>query len=566
MDDVHPMRSTSRSPRRRFLLPVGLLLATAAAPASAAEAGRPFTCEASVLRGTLLTAPAIEPLVVNRGKACGTSVVGGADITRPLPFLTADVLFAATQRTGPDGRSDLQQNGAVGGVGNLGVGSLASLGLALPLDQIALPLPPIPAIDITPVATLLNTADALLNLLPPVPNTVRIDVNAALKELLKLPATDLLRVQAAVAQAGAGCVAGSPAMFGQRSVTGLSVLGNSIDVDTVGDRPIIDTQTIDPSAIDLTRVKVPLVDALLPLQGGLLGGVVTSAITQIQALVASTVAALPPIAVPIQLAQVSVKPGTRTRTATSLTQTALEVKVRALGQDVVDLVLGEAKVGTAGVDCTPPTGARAEPPEAGAPTVAAQAPLSCTSRRLVLTDVVRKDDRVTILGVADKRLVGRFVTIRFEGDGLTAGRALVASDGTFKTTAALPAERLRSSNRARYQAVLGKEKSLNLKLERRMLVERLGAEDGKVTIRGRVTRPLATPRQTITLTRRVSCKRSEVVKRFKPEADGTFSVTVAAPKGQASAVYRLGTRVRKSTTNPKLYPTFTLPRGVALAR
>ncbi len=244
------------------------------------------------------------------------------------------------------------------------------------------------------------------------------------------------------------------------------------------------------------------------------------------------------------------------------------MKVTALGQPVVDLVLGEAKVGTAGVDCAPPaapvTAPPAPAPVAPAAAVAAEASLSCTKRRLVLTDVVRRGSRVRVLGVADKRFVGRFVTIRFEGDGRTAGRALVTPDGTFKTTTALPSKRLRTSNRARYQAVLGGEKSLNLKLERRMYVDGLTAAAGKVTVRGHVTRPLGSPRQTVTLTRRVSCRRSEVVARFKPRADGRFRVTVRAPKGRTSAVYRLGTKVRKTTRNPKLFPTFTLPQGVDL--
>ncbi len=34
----------------------------------------------------------------------------------------------------------------------------------------------------------------------------------------------------------------------------------------------------------------------------------------------------------------------------------------------------------------------------------------------------------------------------------------------------------------------------------------------------------------------------------------------------SAAVYRLQTKVRKTRSNPKLYPTFTLPRGVNLAQ
>lgn len=552
--------------RLRPVPPVSLLLATVAAlaPSSAAAAGRPFTCEASVLRGTILVAPPSEPLVANRGAACANSAAGLPTLAAPLPLLKAGALTAATQRTGDADRSDLQQNFGVAVINDLRAGSLGSLGLALPLDAIVLPpSATIPPVDITPIATALNTAD-LLNAIPNLPNTLTIDVQAAVKELLKLPTADVLQIKSASALAAASCVAGKPVTAGQRTVDGVTVLGTPVDVDTFGDRPIVDTQTIDPSTIDPTKLRVPVIDALLPFSANPL---VASAITQLRARVADAVKALPPISVPITLAQVSVRPGTQMRTADSLTQTALAVRITALGQSVVDLVLGEAKVGAAGVDCAPPTAATAPASalEDGLRAVA-QAALACTTRSLVLTDVVRKGSRVTITGVADKRFVGRSVTIKFAADGSIAGRALVAPNGTFKTTAALPSKRLRASNRARYQAVLDKEKSLNLKLERRMYVDRLTAKDGRVTVAGRVTRPLGTPSQTITLTRRVSCRRSEVVTRFKPGADGRFSVTVDAPKGQNSAVYRLGTKVRKTQMNKKLFPTFTLPRGVDLAQ
>ena len=66
--------------------------------------------------------------------------------------------------------------------------------------------------------------------------------------------------------------------------------------------------------------------------------------------------------------------------------------------------------------------------------------------------------------------------------------------------------------------------------------------------------------------RRLSCGRYRVVKRFTPPASGRFRVTLAGPPSRQAAVYRLQTRVRKFTSNPKLFPTFTLPRYVDLAQ
>lgn len=544
-----------RSPTPRALLPAGVLALAALAPSHAAAAtSAPFSCEASVLRGQILTAPAIEPLVTGRGAGCQTGSAGIPNLATPIPLLNASVLAAATQSVGAADRRDLQQAIAAASVADVKVGSLGSLGLTLPLDQIPLPdaLKTV-QVDISSVTGALNPLLLVTGI--KLPTTLTVDIQAAVRELVALPAADVLSLKGATAIAGASCVNGKPATVGVRNVAGLSVLGQSVDVDTAGNAPIVDTQQIDLSKLDLTKVKVPLLD-------GLTGGLLSTVLAQVNPLIASTLKALPPIALPIDLLRVQVTPGTQTKTDTSLTQSALGVKITALGQNVVDLTVAEAKVGTLGVDCTPPKVpvVAADPPAV----VAAQAPLACTKRRLVLTDVLRKGSRVRITGVADRKLVGKFVTIKFEADGLTAGRALVKEDGTFQTTAALPSQRLRSSNKARYQAVLGKDKSLNLKLERRMYVDALTAKDGKVTVAGHVTRPLATPAQTITLTRRLNCKKSEVVARFKPKANGTFKVTVAAPKDTAATVYRLGTSVRKSATNKKLFPTFTLPQGVDL--
>jgi hypothetical protein len=120
------------------------------------------------------------------------------------------------------------------------------------------------------------------------------------------------------------------------------------------------------------------------------------------------------------------------------------------------------------------------------------------------------------------------------------------------------------ANQVRYRAEIGRERSLPLKLQRRMIVDRLTSKGGTVTISGRVVRPLTTPVSTIRLVRRASCHKVVLVKRFKPHADGTFRVTVNAPKGQAAAVYRMVTSVREKASNPRSYPTYTLPRGVAL--
>ncbi|MDQ3647665.1 MAG: hypothetical protein M3433_03605, partial [Actinomycetota bacterium] len=133
-------------------------------------------------------------------------------------------------------------------------------------------------------------------------------------------------------------------------------------------------------------------------------------------------------------------------------------------------------------------------------------------------------------------------------------------------TAPLPPERLRDTNRARYQAVLGDERSLDLKLRRRMrMTSSTQTDNGTVRIAGKVTGPLGKPLRSIEIRRRVSCTKWEVVGHVKPNPrTGFFKAFVEAPEGKDSAVYRATTKVRNNTTSAKHYETFTLPHSVKL--
>lgn len=312
---------------------------------------------------------------------------------------------------------------------------------------------------------------------------------------------------------------------------------------------------MDLTKLDATKIPLPL---------GLnttLGGLLTPLLSTVQsAVLAPLIAALPPIEVPGTLVTVKITPKTQVLTATSVLQQGPHVAVSLLGQSLVDVVLGEARVsGTDTVDCTP---AAAPVPPASAADLA----LACTSRRLVLVDVLTQGSRVKLLGAADRKLTGKTVNLRLAATGKVVATAKVAKDGSFNATAPLPPKQIRGTDKARYQASVGREKSLDLKLSRRLIVSSLTSKDGEVKISGRVTLPLAKPLASITLTRRLSCRKSEVVRRFKPNRNGTFSVTVDAPDDATAAVYRMSTVVRRTTRSTTTSPTYTLPRGVNLDR
>jgi hypothetical protein len=525
MDGRITMLDLRRARTRRL---TGALLATAAltmaatataTPASAAE----FNCDASALRGTVLSAASIEPVTANRGQAACLAADNGVGVSLP-PALSASAVFA---RTAAQGAADQRIASSTGGVADLHVHSVA-------------------------LAALDNVGNVTL------PGGSSVDLRPALRALQAR--TELLGATTAVASAGGRCSSGNPLLSGSSQLLGLTVLGQQVSADTASLNVTLDPSDLtdaDIAVLGLPAIDVPLIRAFVN------------------------------AAQDITVAQIDATIGGQTNVNGKLTRQAARVHVTSAGENVADLVLGEATTTGAGVDCAAAVDPTVAVPPIAAPPIAAPfvgltaeqqreqlelqrgqavsaATLRCTTRRLVLVDVLRQGNRVKLLGVADKRYIGQRVGIVFTATGRTVAHATVLRDGTFATTAALPPRAIRNTNRARYQAVRGGERSLRLKLARRMVVSSVTSRNGRVTIAGHITRPLGKPIQAITLQRRVSCTRYVAVKRFTPSRTGRFQVTASAPKGQTTAVYRLSTRVPKTTSNAKLYPTFTLPRAVSV--
>jgi hypothetical protein len=232
-------------------------------------------------------------------------------------------------------------------------------------------------------------------------------------------------VRAAHSEAVARCVSGVPRFSGRSAVASASVNGLELGLDRATTEVVrlIDSQSIDPSDIDIAQVLPPGAD-----------------LSAFKAVVQPILDALPNITVPVALARVKVTPNERIETGTKLTQRALHATISIAGRRLADVIVGEAAVGVGDVSCG---------------------------------------------GVADRRYVGRRVRIRSRATGRTVARPKVSRDGTFRATAPLPEARLRPTNRARYEATIGKQRSMRLKLQRRMLVTEMAARHGRVTIAGR---------------------------------------------------------------------------------
>ncbi|WP_445150323.1 hypothetical protein [Baekduia sp. Peel2402] len=530
---------------------IGSSFALAGASAQAAPA---FHCEASPLRATILGSTPIEPVVQGRDGACAT---GEAIPTVSLPsLLNASVL---TARTAYDGAA--ATGAATGGLAGVEIAPSPEI-LAMARQQVvdainALPLAPItiPGLPALPIPGL------------PQVTGVTIDLKQTLLNLIPSSIPSLLSADVLTSNASVTCQAGVPTLAGNSTITGLKVLGQDLGVDGVVSTvlPLLDSRSISLASLDVSQLAIYDQTGVTPILFTLLDPILAQ--------VRTALSAIPPIEIPAALAQVTVTPREQTIAGGTLTQRALRAFISLGGQPILDATIGEAKAGAASDACvttrTTTTTKTTTSTVAGQGSVSDQL-LACSDRKLILVDVLKQDGKVKLIGAANRDYVGKKVAIRLRRGDKVVAHAVVKKDGSFETTAPLPPAAVmashKESNTLRYRAEIGKELSLPLKLQRRLTVSTLKqSSDGKtVKITGRVIGPLTTPVSDVRVVRRVSCRKVVLVKRFKPNANGTFSVSVPAPKGQSAAVYRLATSVREKASNPRSYPTFTLPRGVAL--
>jgi hypothetical protein len=541
-----------------------MAVAVLACASSAQAAG--YNCSSSALRASVLGGPALEPTTANQGATTCRDVV--STLANPATALGLPISSSAVAAyTSLAGAGTAQRALAAGGIADLRVLALPSLPVSI--AQITAPVTaalngvstPLNAVPVS-LPSAVTTALTLLAL----PTTVSLDLTQAVQPLVPatraLSASELLGVQSAMAYAGASCANGSPSLIGVPQLAGLTIAGQAVPTDQATSRTLtllpaltVDFSTADPAKIVTSSNATALLGSANPL--------VAAAQAQLSAAIASTIsttlAQLPKVSVPAVTASVAVAPGTTVRSGNQLTQQALAISASVAGLKVIDAIIGEATVAADSVDCTPAT-----TPGTTVPTTTTGASLQCTTRRLVLTDVLQVADHVKLTGVADPSLAGRTVAIVFGATGQTVAHATVSRAGTFATTAPLPALSIRDTNAARYTAKVDKEQSINLKLRRRMILSSITNHNGRVTIVGRVVPPLNRPAAPVVLRRRVSCQEMRVVGRFQPRSDGRFRIVVPAPKGPGAAVYRLTTTVHNPGSN-RSFSTFTLPQAVELA-
>ncbi len=539
---------------------VGLTVWLAPGTASAATA-TPFNCDATALSLTLLN---LSPITLGSANAGSTKcqTKDGTLLTIPVTAglpLNGGVLIAKTQLS-----SDSQTATSVGAVTGLGVG----LGNTV-LSQITGPLSQTLTGSATPITLQSPTIATLLaglGLGSSVPTVSQGDLGTALSEILDSVLSNTLNgsiagIGVADSIATTKCVSGKPVLAGQSQLAGLSVLGQNIPLDPTVNQglTLLNTQQLDQISLSgtLTQLLTNLETSLgLPnLATGPLGPTVTQLETALSQLLDSTVqpilTSLLTAAQPLinALVTITVEPDKQVIANSQLTQTALHLNVTLLGQNLLDLTVGQARVSNDSVTCISPV------------TVAS---LQCTTRKLTLIDVLQHGNHTYVTGAAQSSLIGKKVGIYFTNTGKLVGTTTVLKSGLFHTNVALPPANIRYTNSARYYAKSGQQTSLRLKFSRRMHILGLSSSGGMVHIHGTVSTPMTQPISKIVIQRRISCTKTVNVKTITGVSSGRFSASLAnPPKGQAG-VYRAMTFVRQNAHSTKPFPTFTLPGYVQI--
>ena len=229
----------------------------------------------------------------------------------------------------------------------------------------------------------------------------------------------------------------------------------------------------------------------------------------------------------------------------------------------VTITVGSPANSTVPTRTTTTTGGSTTPGIATTPQGVEELLLACTKRPLVLNDVLVHGDRVLLEGSAAEDLHGKEVKLIFDGHKQVA-TATIAADGEFSTSAPLPPVRVRDSNSARYMAALGSQRSLDLKLTRRLILEPPKFSDGTVTLVGQVLPPLGKPVASVSVQQQLECGKATAAGTFKPSRDGHFHITLKVPAAAKAGVYTLITKVVAKPGAKHGFTTYSLPLPVLL--
>jgi hypothetical protein len=191
--------------------------------------------------------------------------------------------------------------------------------------------------------------------------------------------------------------------------------------------------------------------------------------------------------------------------------------------------------------------------------------LGCSRAPLVLNDAYIHGARVALAGSAASSLIGKKLKILFGTGRKLVATAVVQHDGEFTATAPLPPASIREALSTRYEATYGNERSLHLKLTRRLLLEPPRFASGKVTLTGREFPPLTEPLSSIVVEQQLECGHTTIVKTVTPPKNGVFHITVTVPARARAAIFTLKSKVAANARARRHgFTTYSLPLPVVL--
>jgi hypothetical protein len=192
----------------------------------------------------------------------------------------------------------------------------------------------------------------------------------------------------------------------------------------------------------------------------------------------------------------------------------------------------------------------------------ADALITCTARRVVLTDVRPVGRRrVRLAGIAGTGASGKRVVLRLVGRAKAVATVRVRKDGTFSRTITASAAGRRAA--ARYVASLGRSRGAAVALRPRFATPSLRRSGTKrAAFRARLTRPLAGRTVRLqTATCAGSKARWRTARTVKRRSSGLVSATVARPTDAPVVIVRAVGGVRRAGSS-RTVTVRTAPQAV----
>ena len=192
--------------------------------------------------------------------------------------------------------------------------------------------------------------------------------------------------------------------------------------------------------------------------------------------------------------------------------------------------------------------------------------LRCFDLPIMVLDVYRDGNRVRVSGVAKPEHVSKdvFIHLLSGGSDEIVATTSVGTGGTFMKEFAAPPASVIGEETTRYRAVVDEKPSNAVKLTRRLNITSVSRSGGTVTVRGRLTKPFASPLQYVKLNQVTECGEPKLVAQRKPDPDGFVTFKVPVPTGTPYVLYGLNTNVAGSGKVGSEFEASSPPVSLAL--